>query len=262
MNEKALELKIKQYEQCKTPEIVAAIQEQEKMSRIMKDKKAMFDKYTDQSVEFLRIGTEKFFEEFPDYKESLSKGETKLSIVVNALNLALNTPNKYEEINSNMKRIEELRKNEDLIHLLTQSLHEYMVAFSNFEIKLKEDRGKLFSSVYKDKMASYADEGILSYYLETPDLPLLDSEINGCGILESLCCDDCTGLRILLSPLLQMDNPGISMKRKQEDIFVAIELINSGFYRSAVRNLFALLDSEHKKAANAYEGIIEKKQLC
>lgn len=260
MNEKALKLIIKQYEQCRTPEVVAAIQEQEKLSQIMRDKKAVFYKYTDQSVEFLRIGTEKFFEKFPNYIESLSKGETKLDIVGNALNLALNNPIKLQDINSKMKEIEELRKNEDLTPLLAQSFYEYMVAFSDFEIKLKEDREKLFSSEYKDKMAAYADEGILLYYLETPDLPLLDREINGCDILESLCYDDCMGLRILLSYLFQMENLGESMKRKQEDIFVTIELINNGFCRSAVRNLFALLDSEHKKAANAYEGIIEKKQ--
>lgn len=144
----------------------------------MRDKKAEFDKYTDQSVEFLRIGTEKFFEKFPEYKESLSKGETKLDIVGNALDIALNNPNKLEEINSKMKEIEELRKNEELMPLLTQSLYEYMVAFSDFEIKLKEDREKLFSSEYKDKMAAYADEGILLYYLETPDIPLLNSAIN------------------------------------------------------------------------------------
>lgn len=260
MNEKVLKLIIKQYEQCRTPEVVAAIQEQEKLSKIMRDKKAVFDKYTDQSVEFLRIGTEKFFEKFPEYKDFLSKGDTKLDVVGNALHLALNNTNKYEEIKSKMKEIEELRNNDDLTPLLTKVLYEYMVAFSDFESKLKEDRGKLFSSEYKEKMAAYADEGILLYYLETPNLPLLDSEINSCAILESLCCDDCTGLQILLSPLLQMDNPGISMKRKQEDIFVTVELINNGFYRSAVRNLFALLDSEHKKAANAYEGIIKKSQ--
>lgn len=69
MNEKVLKLIIKQYEQCRTPEVVAAIQEQEKLSKIMIDKKAVFDKYIDQSVEFLRIGTEKFFEKFPEYKE-------------------------------------------------------------------------------------------------------------------------------------------------------------------------------------------------
>ena len=121
MNKKKLESIVKQYEQCRTPAVVASIQEQDKLSRIMRDKKAEFDKYTDQSVEFLRIGTEKFFEKFPEYKESLSKGETKLDIVGNALDIALNNPNKLEEINSKMKEIEELRKNEELTPLLTQS---------------------------------------------------------------------------------------------------------------------------------------------
>ncbi len=260
MNEKALEFIIKQHEQCKTPEVVAAIQEQEKLSQIMRDKKAVFDKYTDQSVEFLRIGTEKFFEKFPDYKEALSKGETKLDIVGNALNLALNNPIIFEEINSKMREIEELRKNEDLMPLLTQSLYEYMVAFLDFEIKLKEDRGKLFSSEYKDKMASYADEGLFLYYLETPDLPILDKDIQAKDIIDAFLYSDCEGLNELFSSLLDMNNPGISMIRKQEDIRVTIELIKCGYYRIAVRNLFALLDSEHKKAANTYEGIITKRK--
>lgn len=54
-----------------------------------------------------------------------------------------------------------------------------------------------------------------------------------------------------------MDNPGVSMIRKQEDIRATTELINCGHYRSAVRNLFALLDSEQK----IYEGIVAKNYL-
>lgn len=261
MDKKVLELIIKQYEQCKTPEVLIAIKEQEQLAQIVKSKKEVFDKYTNQSIEFLRKGTEKFIEKFPEYKEFLSNGETKLDVVKNMINLAFNDENKLKNIVSKINQIEELRKNDDLTPLLTKSFYEYTVAFSDFETKLKECRLKLFTNEYKDKMAAYADEGILLYFLETPDIPLLDSNINGCDIIESLCCDACEGLKILLSPLLQMDNPGVSMKRKQEDIFATIELINAGFYRSAVRNIFALLDSEHKKAANAYDGIIKKKQI-
>lgn len=108
-------------------------------------------------------------------------------------------------------------------------------------------------------MAEYADKGVLLYYLETPDLPILDSKVTIEDVLESLLVNDCSGIRILFSPLMQMENPGISMKRKQEDIGITIELIADGYYRSAARNLFALLDSEHKKAANTYEGIIKRR---
>src|SRR5699024_605885 len=127
--------------------------------------------------------------------------------------------------NSKMKEIEELRKNEDLMPLLAQSLYEYMVAFSDFEIKLKEDREKLFSSEYKDKMAAYADEGLFLYYLETPDLPILDKDIQAKDIIDAFLYSDCDGLNVLFSPLLDMNNPGISMIRKQEDIRATIELI-------------------------------------
>ena len=127
-------------------------------------------------------------------------------------------------------------------------------------IKLKEDREKLFSSEYKEKMAAYADEGLFLYYLETPDLPILDKDIQAKDIIDAFLYSDCEGLNELFSSLLDMNNPGISMIRKQEDIRATIELIRCGYYRSAVRNLFALLDSEHKKAANTYEGIITKRK--
>lgn len=172
----------------------------------------------------------------------------------------MTNPQMFSEIQSKMNEIEELRKNNEITPKLTKAFYEYLVAFSDFEEQLKKDREVLFASEYRDKMADYADKGVLLYYLETPDLPILDSEVTIEDVLESLLFNDCSGMRILFSPLMQMDNPGISMKRKQEDIGITIELIACGHYRSAVRNLFALLDSEHKKAANTYEGIIKRKQ--
>lgn len=260
MNENILNLIIKQRRQCRTPEILAAIEEQERLSEIMHVKREEFDKYNDQSFELLQVGTEKFFNTFPEYKSGFSGGETKIDIVNNCINIAMTNPQMFSEIQSKMNEIEELRKNNEITPKLTKAFYEYLVAFSDFEEQLKKDREVLFASEYRDKMADYADKGVLLYYLETPDLPILDSEVTIEDVLESLLFNDCFGMRILFSPLMQMDNPGISMKRKQEDIGITIELIACGHYRSAVRNLFALLDSEHKKAANTYEGIIKRKQ--
>lgn len=50
------------------------------------------------------------------------------------------------------------------------------------------------------------------------------------------------------------------MKRNIDDLFITVELLISGYYRSAARNLFALLDSEHKKAADAFEGYFDKRK--
>ena len=261
MNEKSLNLIIKQRQQCRTPEILAAIEGQARLSAIMHVKKDEFDKYNDQSFEFLRVGTEKFLNTFPEYKSEFSDGNTKIDVVTKCIIIAMTHPQKFSKIQSKINEIEELRKNNEITPQLTKSFYEYMVAFSDFEEQLKKDREVLFTSEYRDKMAEYADNGVLLYYLETPDLPILDSEIAIGDVLESLLVNACSGLRILFSPLMQMENPGISMKRKQEDIGITIDLIAGGHYRSATRNLFALLDSEHKKAANTYEGIINKRQI-
>lgn len=260
MNKKVLDLIIKQRQQCRTPEILTAIEEQAKLSEIMHVKRAEFEKYTDQSREFLRVGTKKFLKTFPEYKSEFSDGDTKIDIVNNYINIAMTNPERSSEIQSKIKEIEELRKNDEITPQLTKAFYEYMVAFSDFEEQLNKDREVLFTSEYRDKMATYADKGVLLYYLETPDLPILDSEVTIEDVLESLLVNNCSGIRILFSPLMQMQNPGISMKRKQKDIGITIELIAGGYYRSAARNLFALLDSEHKKTANTYEGIIKKRQ--
>lgn len=261
MDERIFKLIIKQIEQCRTSEILEAIKEQERLSNIMHNKKIEFDKYRDQSFLLLREGTKKLIEEHPELKEDLPEEDTKLDIVHRALDVAINNPNKFSEILTKMKEIPELNENNKIQPLITRSFYEYMVAFSNFESRLKEDREWLFTSEYKDKMASYAEEGMFLYHLETPDLPILDKDIQMKDIIDYFLFEDCTGLRIACLALLDMDNPGVSMIRKQEDIRATIALINCGHYRSAVRTLFALLDSEHKKAANVYEGIVAKKKL-
>ena len=53
MNENILNLIIKERQQCRTPEILAAIEEQERLSEIMHVKREEFDKYS--SIHFLSI---------------------------------------------------------------------------------------------------------------------------------------------------------------------------------------------------------------
>lgn len=260
MNETILNFFIKQKEQCQTPEILKAIEEQERLSKEMMEKRSVYDNYWDQSFELLQEGTKKFFEKHPEFNDVIPKEDVKLGIIQNVVDVASKEPEKYSEILEKRKSIEELKKRDEIEPLLTKAFYEYVVAFSNFESKLKKDREELFSAEYKVKMASYADEGLFLYYLETPDLPILDKDIQAKDIIDAFLYSDCEGLNVIFSSLLYMDNPGISMIRKQEDIRATIELIRCGYYRSAVRNLFALLDSEHKKAANTYEGIVTKRK--
>lgn len=142
---------------------------------------------------------------------------------------------------------------------IAKASYDYFVAFTNLNDKINKDREELFSAEYKEKLAVLADEGVILYFLETPDLPLLEDKYDGKFLLDTFYCNDCLAIKTMLQGFF-MDNPSPSMKRKADDLFITVELLNSGYYRSAARNLFALLDSEHKKAADAFEGYFEKRK--
>lgn len=109
-------------------------------------------------------------------------------------------------------------------------------------------------------MDEYADQGILLYFLETPDIPILDEKITKEDVLDSLLIGDCYALKILFYTFVSLPNPTPSMKKKIDDIMVSVNNLNDGYYRSAARNIFALLESEHKNIANSLEGFLKKKR--
>lgn len=256
-----LKVILKQRTQCQDSKILDAIQEEMKLSQIMKDKKRTFDDLEDKYLKLLHEGLKKFLVKYPQFEKALSAEGTKIGIVSTLTKNMLKDPTQYDEMIQKMSEIDELNENNKISSLLAKAFYEYVVAFSTFKTRLKNDRESLFSKEYMDKMASYADEGILLYHLETPDLPILDCEIKPSDILDAFYFNDCAGLKTLLMPLVQMHNPGNSMKRKQEDIWATLELLATGYCRSASRNLFSLLDSEHKKAAMVYQGILEKQSI-
>lgn len=240
-----------------TPEIKDAINEQRKLHTIAVQKREIFDKLNEKSFDLLKIGSEKFFDKFPEYKQEMASGETKIEIADRALKLAMDNPDKFKEITAKMKEISELEENNKLNIDIAKASYEYLVAFTNLTEKINKDRNGLFSVEYKERLASLADEGVILYFLETPDLPLLEDKYDGKFLLDTFYINNCLSIKTLLQKFF-IDNPSPSMKRKADDLFITVELLNNGYYRSAARNLFALLDSEHKKAADAFEGYFEK----
>lgn len=245
--------------QLMTSEIKNAISEQRRLHSIAVQKREIFDSVYEKSFELIKIGTEKFFKKYPEYKQEMELGETKIEVVDRALKLAITTPDKLKEITAKMKEIPELEENEKLNSEIAKASYDYLVAFTNLTDKINKDREELFSAEYREKLSALADEGVILYFLETPDLPLLENKYDGKFLLETFYINNCLAIKILLQEFF-MDNPSPSMKRKADDLYITVELLNNGFYRSAARNLFALLDSEHKKAADAFEGYFEKRK--
>lgn len=132
-------------------------------------------------------------------------------------------------------------------------LFEYFLSLLKLDTAINEAREKLFSKAYKDKMKEYADNGVLLYFLETPDAPILSDGITIEDTLESLSFGKYISLKTLFYHFVFQENPSPSMKRKIEDIISAIDCLEHGQLRSAARTVFALLESEHKNCSSAMD---------
>lgn len=245
--------------QLMTSKIKNAISEQNRLHSIAVQKRNKFDSLNEKSIELLKTGSEKFFKKYPEYKQEMESGETKIEVAERALKLAITTPDKLKEITAKMKEIPELEENDKINSEIAKASYEYLVAFTNLTDKINKDREEFFSDEYREKLSALADEGVILYFLETPDLPLLENKYDGKFLLDTFYINNCLSIKTLLQGFF-MDNPSPSMQRKADDLYITVELLNNGYYRSAARNLFALLDSEHKKAADAFEGYFEKRR--
>ena len=135
---------MKQQERTQTPEMQEAIKEQERLSQIMRDKRESFYKLQDQYIDLLRVGTEKFLSKYPQYKDDLPSEDIQILIAKKALDVAINNPSRITEMNKHMDEIEELKKSNELNPSIMVAFYEYLVAFTEFEDRLKEDRKKTF----------------------------------------------------------------------------------------------------------------------
>ena len=138
---------------------------------------------------------------------------------------------------------------------------EYFFVLCALHSKINEDRKRFFSEEYLAKMDELADDGIMMYFLEMPTFPLLDDKCDANQVLNSFIFGDYMSTKVLLEAFFTMAMPGDSMRRKQEDLDSAVCNMMSGYQRTAARNWFSLLESEHKKCAEVLEGFWQKAKV-
>ena len=211
------------------------------------------------------------------YRELFVKGFQKLSSTSNVLELlpefnseiemtkalfdnVKNNSSQTQSIINSMRNIPEFIECEKLNVEVAKANFEFFCAKDELNRRINSDREILFSNKYRERMRQLADNGILLYYLETPDLPLLDNEFTADYILKSFSFNDYFGARELLTSFYQTPNPGVSLQRKLEDARAALEMMYNGCYRSAARNWFALIEHEHKRCSDTLEGYWEAKK--
>ena len=237
--------------------ILEAIKSQQELSEICR--KAQTERYDLEDIhyELLKAGCAKV----PDGELTLGVNfDTEFKLIEYINYLWLQDSDQIQKLREYFNTIPELIEANNLQPILQDKMFNAFKCTIDLNNKLKQDRFNLFSKEYKEKMEEYANEGILLYYLETPDLPILHPEITKEDILDLFLVDNCMSFKIMFENFISNPNPSPSMRRKAEDIVAMVENLNVGFYRQAALTAFALIDSEYRNCSNALNGFYEAKK--
>ena len=260
MDEKTFADFLKKQSRLITPTIKEAIEEQVRLRSICDEKQRYFYKLEDHYCELFSQGVQLLFEQHPEVREMLPDEETKVGAIKAIIEKVFNPDRNYKTITELMKTIPQLVETDQMNVEIGKACFEYFEAFRSLTERINQDRKRLFSPEYLKRMEELADEGVIMFFLETPDYPLLEKECDADYVLDSFIFENYTGTRSLLYSIMAMQNVGDSMRRKQEDIYSAVNNMMKGNQRTAARDWFALLESEHKKCANVFEGFWEKER--
>ena len=241
-----------------TDKVKAAIAEQNRLHGIAQEKMRIRDELDDKSRDLIIAGHKELLAKYPEIEELFPTTEIKQEMISELVKDFQNSTDRYKEITSKMLDIPEFQENRKILDKLNIANYEFYKALANLNKKIASDRKELFTKEYLKVMDDYADKGLLLYFLETPDIPLLDESINETLLIDTFLVNDCYSLWILLQECLTVDTP--IMKRKSIDLQSALDAIGAGYFRSAARDMFALIEHEHKRCANAFEGYFNKKK--
>ena len=241
-----------------TPEMLEAIKTQGELHIICEAKQNRFYQLEDKYRILFSQGVELLLDHHPELQGEFPNRETKAEQILAIWEEVNNSDSNCKKITKLMKTISQLVEAENMNIEIGKAFLEFFVALSNLNAKIANDRKTFFSEEYMSKMDSLADEGVMMYFLETPDFPLLSEECDANYVLDSFIFGDYMSSKALLESFFTISMPGESMRRKQEDIDSAMCNMLSGYQRTAARNWFSLLESEHKKCAEVLEGFWEK----
>lgn len=241
-----------------TPAMQEAIAEQGRLHIICEAKQSRFYELEERYKTIFKQGTDLLFEQYPELRDALPNKETRVE-QIQAIAEEVQNPNSgSKRIACLMKAIPQLVEAEGMNVELGEACLEFFVALSNLNAKIAEDRKNFFSEEYIAKMDALADDGVMMYFLETPDFPLLEKECDANYVLDSFIFGEYMSAKALLESFFTVSMSGVPLQRKQEDIESAMCNMLSGFQRTAARNWFSLLESEHKRCSLVLEGFFEK----
>ena len=249
---------LKRQEELTTSEMKEALKKQGMLHELCVTKQNQFYSLEDKYRVIFSEGVNLLFEQHPELSDELPNEETKATQILAIADSLKDEESGCKRIAKLMKTIPQLVDAENMNAEIGKACFEYFIALSALNSEINKNKKHFFSKEYLTKMDELADNGIMMYFLEMPIFPLLDIGCDVNQVLDSFIFDDYVSTKELLEAFFTVQMPGKSMQRKQEDVESAVCNMMSGFQRTAARNWFALLESEHKKCADAFEGFWEK----
>ena len=247
---------LKRQKELTTAEMEEALKKQGML--LCEIKQNQFYSLEDKYREIFSEGVNLLFEQHPELRDELPKEEPKAAQILAIADSLKDEESGCKRITKAIKTVPQLVEAENMNAEIGKACLEYFFVLCALHSKINEDRKRFFSEEYLAKMDELADDGIMMYFLEMPTFPLLDDKCNANQVLDSFIFGDYMSTKVLLEAFFTMAMPGDSMRRKQEDLDSAVCNMMSGYQRTAARNWFSLLESEHKKCAEVLEGFWEK----
>lgn len=143
----------------------------------------------------------------------------------------------------------------DLEQKIQNAIFKGYIAILELEENVQTTRNKLFSDQYNQRVDELAWNGIFLYDLDYPIYPLIDEAMTNEDVLDSFVVKNFFAVKDMFGKMLEADESTLSVKlqRKIIDLKCAIIALENGELRSAARNLFALLEGEHKDCASLWD---------
>lgn len=247
------------YEQGIHKDVNAAMEEYEKLQGREQELHDRYDELREEWYQLLKIGKENLYKTNPEIEVFLTElgleGDNKF---LNTLNIHKEMDNAGPEMQTVLKafkEIPELIEANQVCNEMERVGFEYWLSYIECRTFYAKCRDKFFTEDYKEKLDYLAKEGIFLYNYFVPNIPV-------CKVPEEDILEHFFEVELPrdIADQKALKHKGISLDRKIEDLIAAYNLICDGYYRSATRNLLSLIEAEHKKGAEALEGLFQKEE--
>jgi hypothetical protein len=183
------------------------------------------------------------------------RGNSRTETTVAMCNYYKNHPDEFRKAVAKLKTIPGFEKGFDFQGLYDAKYRYFQAALEYLET-VDQDREKLFQGGYGKKIDDLAARNWFLYFQKTPDFAIFlcdDPDKNAKIIYDEFSKDYFGPLGVMLSNLINPEKfDGAISKNKSKNLQEAFLCLSNEAYSSCARDLFALIEHEHRRCSNLF----------